>query len=51
MAGQRLIDDNGTIDFIDAVGVQCFIDDVSNFTCGDVPPPLPPPPELPQACM
>lgn len=31
--GQRLIDDNGVIDFVDDNGVACFVDDLGNFTC------------------
>jgi hypothetical protein len=31
--GQRLIDDNGGMDFVDDNGIMCFVDDNGNFTC------------------
>jgi hypothetical protein len=33
----RLIDDNGVINFIDDNGVMCFIDDLGNYTCDFLP--------------
>lgn len=37
--GQRIVDDNGVQDFTTDTGVQCFVDDLGNFTCPGGPPP------------
>jgi hypothetical protein len=34
--GQRIVDDYGNISFVDDNAVQCFVDDLNNYTC-DLP--------------